>query len=353
MAEKTEQATPKKLADARKKGQVAKSQDIPSAVTFIVSIVVIVALFEFILGNLGAFITSCFKAAATNRDTTEEIPNKLMEAWFVILKISVPIVFASTLAGVAANFFVVGPLLTFEVFKLDINKFNPVENLKQKFKIRTLVELLKSVVKITVAAYIIYTIIYKHIPTVSTTVTLPLLTTAIIVKDFFVEMVIKVGIFFIVVAIVDWIYQKMSFSKQMMMEKHEVKQEYKNSEGDPEIKGKRKQLAREIAFSDGPGNTRKAKAVVTNPTHIAVAITYEPEEGIIAPMILAMGEGMMAKQIVKEAEKHNIPIMQHIYLARRLYAEGDINDYVPEDTYEIIAEVLKWVASLKDGDEIV
>lgn len=345
MGEKTEQATPKKLSDARKKGQVARSQDVPSAFTFIVSIVLVISLFDFILGNLGGFIISCAQAVGA-KDPQKEITGRMIEAFFVILKASLPIVGGVVVVGILANFLMVGPLVTFEVFKLDINKFNPVNNIKQKFKVKTLIELLKSIIKIMLASYLIFTIVRDQVGMVTQTVSTPVMTTVLIVKEFFIMMATKVGILFIIVAFADFIYQKKNFAKEMMMEKHEIKQEYKNSEGDPHIKGKRKQIAQEMAYSDSPRNVKHAKAVVTNPTEYAVAIAYNPEMGVVAPFIVAMGKDYTAAMIVKEAKKHDVPILQNIYLTRKLYSEGKINDFVPEDTYELIAEVLKWVASL-------
>lgn len=347
MAEKTEQATPKKLADARKKGQVAKSQDIPSAATFIVSIAVILSLFDFILENLGALIVSCFQVAAVKADK-ELILGKLIEGMVVILTVSVPIVFASTLTGVVTNFLLIGPLFAVEAFRIDFNRFNPIENIKQRFSVKTLVELIKSTLKIFIASYLVYTAVWDQIPAIVQTITAPPMAIALIVKEFFLMIVIRVGIFFVFVSIFDYIYQKMSFAKQMKMQKHEVKQEYKNSEGDPQIKGKRKQIHQEMAYSDAPANVRRAKAVVTNPTHLAVAIAYTPEEGIVAPYVVALGKNFMAELIIKEAKKHDVPIIQNIYLARRLFSETELMEFVPEDTYEIIAEILKWVASLKE-----
>jgi type III secretion protein U len=161
------------------------------------------------------------------------------------------------------------------------------------------------------------------------------------------EVIIKVGLFFIIVAIADFVYQKKDFAKEMMMEKFEVKQEYKNSEGDPHIKGKRRQIAQEIAYQEGPtGGVKKAQAVVTNPTHLAIAIGYDRDMDA-APYILAMGEDMLAERIVKIAEANDIPVVRNIKLAHRLWNDGDVYEYVPEDTYEVVAEIIRWISTLR------
>jgi type III secretion protein U len=153
------------------------------------------------------------------------------------------------------------------------------------------------------------------------------------------------------VAVADFVYQKKTFANEMKMEKFEVKQEFKNSEGDPHIKGKRKQIAQEIAYQEGPtGGVKRAQAVVTNPTHLAIAIGYERKVDA-APYILAMGKDILAARIVKVAEQHNIPILRNIPLAHKLWEEGEIYEYVPEETYEALAEIMRWIAALEEGTE--
>ena len=136
------------------------------------------------------------------------------------------------------------------------------------------------------------------------------------------------------------------------MEKFEIKQEYKNTEGDPHIKSKRKQIAQEIAYSGRAGRrSQRAKAVVTNPTHLAIAIGYERDVDA-APYILAMGKDGLAERMIKLAEQYDVPVLRNIPLAHKLWDEGELYEYVPEETYEALAEILRWVASLKDGTEM-
>lgn len=350
MAEKTEKATPKKLRDARKKGQVAKSQDLPSAFTFIASIAVVIAMASWFYDKLGAFLVSVFQMVATP-ELGKYLGPLYGEAIILIFVVSMPVMILVCVIGVIINFLAVGPTFSTEVFKFDIKKFNPVQNLKQKFKLKTLVELLKSLIKVGVAGYLIYLVMYKSLPVLTHAVKLPLTSTLLLFKMFLLEVVVKVGLFFIIVAIFDFIYQKRVFSKEMMMEKFEVKQEYKNTEGDPQIKGHRKQLAQEIAYQDGPAaGVKQAKAVVTNPTHLAIAIGYE--QGLDpAPYVTAMGQGTNAEVIIKLAHQYGIPIVRNIPLAHKLWENGDVWDFVPEDTYKPLAEILRWIAALNTEDE--
>lgn len=347
MAEKTEQASPKKLKDARKKGQVAKSQDLPSAFTFIASIFVVLQLSAWLYHKIGDFLVSTFKHISdTEHGLEATISGLMMQANEVIFETSIPVLLAVSVIGVLVTFLSVGPVFAPEVFKFDIKKFDPIQNLKAKFKLKTLFELVKSVFKIAIASWIIYDVMYSSLPVLIRAVSLPMIQTLMIFNTFLVEVIIKVGLFFIAVAIVDFAYQKMSFAKEMKMEKFEVKQEYKNTEGDPHIKHKRKQIAQEIAYQEGPmGGVRRAQAVVTNPTHLAIAIGYRREIDA-APYILGMGEGVLAERIVAIAKSHNIPIVRNIKLAHKLWDEGETYEYVPEENYEAIAEILRWISKL-------
>ena len=350
MGEKTEKATPKKLRDAKKKGQVAKSQDLPSAFTFIASIAIIMAMSKFLYDQLGGFIVSTFKMI-TYGNLDAAVSQLFVQSIIVIFMASMPILVAVAAIGVIVNFLSVGPMLSFEVFKFDIKKFDPVQNLKAKFKLKTLVELLKSILKISIAGWLIYGVMYNSIPTLVKAVSMPMASSLLILHAFLMEVVIKVGLFFIIVAIADFVYQRKNFAKEMKMEKFEIKQEYKNSEGDPQIKGKRRQIAQEIAYQEGPAaGVKNAKAVVTNPTHLAVAIGYEKDIDA-APYILAKGENHVAEHIIRLADQYNVPVVRNIKLAHNLFDNGELNEFVPEDTYAPLAEILRWIASLNTETE--
>lgn len=352
MGEKTEKASPKKLRDAKKKGQVAKSQDLPAAFTFIASVAIVLGMSTILYHQMADFMTAVFSSVGV-ADLQTSIVNLFYKANEVIFLASIPVMGLVAVIGVVITFITVGPVFAPEVFKFDIKKFNPIDNLKSKFKLKTLVELLKSVLKISIASYIIYLVMYKSIPVLIQTVSMPITGALIVFNSFLIEVIVKVGLFFIIIAVADFVYQKKSFANEMKMEKFEVKQEYKNTEGDPHIKGKRRQIAQEIAYQEGPtGGVKRAQAVITNPTHLAIALGYERRIDV-APYILAMGKDILAERIVKIAEKNNIPILRNIPLAHTLWEEGGIYEYVPEKTYEALAEILRWIKSLEEGSEML
>ena len=350
MGEKSEKATPKKLRDAREKGQVAKSQDFPSAFTFIVSIGAVLGMLTFLYEGVSGYLIATFSSIPTI-DMEQSGGALFIEAALTIFRTSLPILVIVSCIGVLVGFLVVGPVFSTEVFKPDIKKFNPVTNLKNKFKMKTLFELLKSLFKITGAGYLIYGVVIKSLPVLIHAVELNMLDSLTLFYYFLWEVIWKVGLFFIVVAVADLAYQRYNFSNEMKMEKFEVKQEHKNTEGDPKIKSKRREIAREIAYSEGPaGHVKQAKAVVTNPTHLAIAIDYDPEIGP-APYVLIKGDGWLALHIVQIAEKLDIPVLRNVPLARQLWEEGEEYQYVPEQTYEALAEILRWLKTLDDNNE--
>ncbi len=351
MAEKSEKATPKKLRDARKKGQVAKSQDFPAAFTFIVSICGALAMSKYIYEVLSAFMIFCFRMVSQkNLDMQNRAGGYLSTAIQVIFNTSIPLMILVSLVGVLVGFLIIGPVFSMEAMKPDIKKLNPVTNIKNMFKVKTFVELLKSIFKITGAVILIYTVVNDSLGDLIATAGLPVMASTIVFGKFLMKVVFKVGLFFIVIGIFDLAFQKHTFAKEMKMEKFEVKQEYKDTEGDPHIKSKRRQTAQEIAYHDGPGAAKRAKAIVTNPTHIAIALEYDSQVEP-APKIITMGLDNTAEQIIKVALDNNIPIMRNVDLAHTLYYKGTISGYIPEETYEAVAEILKWIAKLEQKEE--
>ncbi len=346
MAEKSEKATPKKLRDARKKGQVAKAQDFPSALTFIVSIAATILSGSYLYEQLSTYLISTFKRSATEIDLANRAGSYLSEAITVIMNCTWPVLVITVCVGVMTNFLLVGPMFSAEALKPDLDRLNPVTNLKNLFKFKTLFELIKSILKITGAIILIYSVVSNSLGDIISTAGMPLSGILAVFNNFLFKVIIRVGIFFLAVAVADLVFQRRNFAKEMRMEKFEVKQEFKDTEGDPHIKSKRKQQAQELAYQEGPGAARRARAIITNPIHIAVAIEYD-EEKEPAPKIITMGQGPIADRIVKVGQENNIPIMRNVPLAHTLFEKGKIGEYVPEETYQAIAEILRWLKGIE------
>jgi type III secretion protein U len=351
MAEKTEKATPKKLRDARKKGQVAKSQDFPSAFTFVVSISMVIFSSAYMYQQLAAYSINMFRRAALkNLNISNMVSGLVQETVTVIFNCTLPVLLLTVCAGVLVNFLIVGPVFSTHAFTPDLKRLNPVENLKNLFKFKTLFELLKSVFKIAGAFILIWSVVYDSVPEIVATAAMPIIGAAQVFSAFLIKVVIRVGIFFLAVAILDLLFQKRNFSKEMRMEKFEVKKEFRDTEGDPHMKSRRKQVAQELAYQEGPSAVKKARAVITNPIHIAVAIQYKADTEP-APRIVTMGKGLVADRIIRVAQEFNIPIMRNVDLAHALFEKGEIGDYIPEETYQAASEVLKFLDALDAQDK--
>jgi type III secretion protein U len=350
MAEKSEKATPKKLRDSRRKGQVAKAQDFPSAFTFVTSISAVLFTTKYLFEQLGGYIVGTFRSVAGTTDMTNRAGGYLGQCLMIILETSLPIAVITSMVGVLVSFLVVGPVFSSEVLKIDLKRLNPVTNLKNMFKMKTWIELIKSILKIAGAMFLIYSVIYNSVPEIVQTAAIAPLGSALVFSSFLTKVIIRVGIFFLIVAIFDLAYQRHNFQKEMKMEKFEVKQEFRDTEGDPHMKSRRKQVAQEIAYQEGPMAARRARAIVTNPVHLAIALEYD-EAKEPAPKILTMGQGLIADQIIRVGQQAFVPIMRNVTLAQTLFRKGKIGDYVPEETYEAIAEILQWLKRLEAGEE--
>ncbi len=345
--EKTEQPTPKRLREARKKGQVAKSKEISTTVSTL-GVFFFLWLFQDYYGaGFRSMIVAGAQGALEPFDAA--FPVVLHEILVIFLKLTVPLLLVVIFCDVASNFFQVGFLFAFETIKPDLKKLNPMEKVKQIVSKKNLLEFVKSVVKVVCLAITVTLVIRLSLPAlVNSPYGEPSYTTQIlrtIVKMF----IIYVAVAFIILAAADYYFQKRQHMKGLMMTKQEVKQEYKEMEGDPIIKGKRRQLHQELLTNNMLQNVKKATVVVTNPTHRAVALYYEKEKTKL-PMIVAKGENLLARRIVEIARDEGIPIMHDVPLAQALYEKGHLDNYIPSDLIEPVAEILKWVYKLKSAD---
>jgi len=343
VSDKTEKPTPKKLKDAKQKGQVAKSKEVPSATVLVSVLFFLWAMFPKYLEEFKElmllpthFYTQPFESA---------LGAVLQGVFYKVLILSLPVVFIAMIIGIFANLFQVGVMFSFESIKPSLNKLNPAEGIKKIFSMDNLMEFFKSIIKILFLGYLLYKLIMENLDNV---IKIPylglpgiLLIFGVIMKD----LVINTATAFIIIAAIDYFWQKKRHTKKLMMSKDEVKQEYKEMEGDPIIKSKRKQLHREMAMNDTVQKTRKATVVVTNPQHLAIALYYDKDKTPL-PVVVSKGEDLLARRIIEVAKEEGIPIMQNVPLAHSLYEQVAVDKFIPSDLIEPVAEVLKWVQSL-------
>ncbi|MBN2359017.1 MAG: type III secretion system export apparatus subunit SctU [Deltaproteobacteria bacterium] len=347
--EKTEEATPQRLQEARKKGQVSKSQDVLAALGFMISFVVLALTMEWTLGRIKEFIIASIYAGVSDGGIPAVI-NLGFEALMFCFVTCMPVLGAAFIVGLAANYLQVGFLFTTHPIKPDIKKINPISGLKQMFSKKRLFELIKQIVKFTVVTYVCYRAVLDNIRDIVVSQRVPLESTIKLAGQIIWDLGLRVGVLFIVIAAADFLFQRWQFKKDMMMSKYDVKQEYKQSEGDPEMKSHRKALAEELIMHGSQENVRNADAVVTNPAHIAVAIKYDQEKGG-APKIVAKGMRKHADKIKEIARQFNVPVMRNVPLAQALN-KLEIGEEIPEELYEAVAEVLNFVYELQQKKKI-
>ncbi|MBH1989538.1 MAG: type III secretion system export apparatus subunit SctU [Myxococcaceae bacterium] len=342
--EKTEEATPEKLRKAREKGQVSKSQDMTSAIVFAGSLITLAIAIHWMGKTLMALIALSIQQISSSnlQNSTQEV---LKEGGWIWLLVSLPLVATAFFWGLVGNYIQVGFLLTFEALKPKLEKINPISGFKQLFNAKRFVELLKQMAKFTMVSLLVYGAFKSAVPNLVHLQRLELdaalQIVGLVLKDIF----IKAAILFLIIAVADFFWQRHSFMKTMRMTKNEMKQEYKEAEGDPLLKSERKHLAQELIMHSSQQAVKKADAVITNPTHLAVAIRYEAKEHA-APIVLAKGMGKNAERIRQIAEQYKVPILQNIPLAHALN-RLELEEEIPEELYDAVAEVLNWVYQMR------
>jgi type III secretion protein U len=261
---------------------------------------------------------------------------------YQIMVILLPILGVTILAGVAANYFQVGSIFAFDNLKPKFEKISPGKGFKRIFSMKQVVELLKSVIKIIFLSTLLFFVIQEAIGSYIASLACGLPCQTAITGAVMRQILLYSALAFIIVAALDFMYQRHSYTKSLMMSKEEKKREYKESEGDPHIKGYRKKLARELLASDAGQRARTATAMVVNPTHVAIALHYDAEKSKL-PIVTAKGLEHHAHYLRTEAERAGVPVFRNVTLARALYATAELEDIVPDELFGPVAEILVWV----------
>ncbi|MBZ2173858.1 flagellar biosynthesis protein FlhB [Schnuerera sp. xch1] len=348
-AEKTEKPTPKKRKDARQEGQVLHSKEVSSAFVLLAALLGFLAFGEYIFNYFISFITEVY----SNIESVDKLflENDLMINFIKIittfLGLVAPVMLIAFLAALIINYLQVGFLFTTKPLKIKLNRISPIEGFKRLFSKRALVELIKSILKIILIGYIGYSFIIDNINQIISLSKFELNSLSKNLSDLVLNFSIRIVVVLIGIAFLDYLFQWRQHEKQLMMTKQEVKEEYKQTEGDPLIKSKIKEKQKKIAMSRMMQDVPKADVIITNPTHIAVAIKYD-KDLYMAPYVLAKGVDLIAENIKKIGDKYSIPIIENKPVARALYEFADIGDLIPEELYEVVAEILAYVYSLKD-----
>ncbi len=346
MTEKTEEATPKRRREARKDGQVAKSAEFTGVVVMLSAIAVVVVMGLAVVRRLAEFTLQAIEVATRPQLDSSAVGPFIYESLMTIGWMMGPLVGVTFLMAALITYIQVGPGLSIKPVIPDFAKLDMVKGLKQMFAVDKLVELAKNVGKLSAMGAVGYLVLRKLMPSMALTPRGNLLdsTVALAAAALHLSLFLVAGL--VLFGIIDLIWQRYQHEKKLRMAKHEVKREFKESEGDPMMKGKRKEVHRELAQGSGLKNVQDSDAVVVNPTHIAVALRYREEE-MTAPTIVACGKGMTARKIKRRARRHGIPLVRNIELAHALVDVG-LESQIPEEFFEPVAQVLKYVYELED-----
>ncbi len=351
---KTEKATPKKRRDERKKGNVFMSKDAISVATLLGSYAGIMVFIGIIAEQLARFMEYCLGLTGT-LDTGETIaaaPEVQLEAVMVTVKTVGPLLLITALCAVVATFAQTKFLVSTEQIKPKFNRISPLQGFKRLFSLKSIVEALKGIIKIVILMVIIYISIKGMFPNLVKYLYVDLDAATMDMYDETMSMIQRIIIAFIVLAAFDFMYQWWDYERQLKMTKQEVKEEYKQIEGNPQIKSKIRELQRKMAQGRMMQQVPQSDVVIRNPTHFAVALRYKPDIDS-APVVMALGQDEIALKIVQVAEENKIPTIENPPLARALYANTQLNQEIPPEFYADVAEVLVYIFKLNGNKQIV
>lgn len=341
--EKTEKATDKKRQDSRKKGQVLKSQDVTSAIVLLSVFLFLFFASGFMRERFFTFFSQSFtEYVAIGAFDAEQAMMIYIEVLLEMAMILLPVMLIAMVAAIAGNLLQFGWLFTTEPLKFDLKKLDPIKGLKRIFSIRAIVELMKSILKISFIGTVTFLIVWMNIDKVLGLAFKNPWNTLSTVGQLTAVMGISASFTLLFISILDFFYQKYDYEKNLKMSKQDIKDEHKNSEGDPLIKSRIKQRQREMAMRRMMQEIPDADVVITNPTHYAIAIKYDDGD-MDAPIIVAKGVDFVAQKIKLIAKEHDIVTVENRPLARALYDQVEIGDWIPEEFFKAIAEILAYV----------
>ncbi|MFC8575212.1 flagellar biosynthesis protein FlhB, partial [Heyndrickxia sporothermodurans] len=338
---------PKKRQDAKKKGQTAKSQDINTAVGLLAVFLFLLFGSSFIGNHIFNFFRSSFQHLLLVDLTENNFHVLVVEVLKEIAIVLGPILLVAFIAAIVSNFAQIGLLFSPESIAPKLEKLDPIKGFKRIFSMRAIVELLKSILKILFVGVVTFIVLWTRIDEVLGLSYKSVGDAVKVIINLALQMGVAASIALLFLAVFDFLYQKFDFEKNIRMSKQDIKDEYKNSEGDPLIKSKIKQRQREMAMRRMMQEVPKADVIITNPTHFAICLKYD-ENKQDAPYVIAKGVDFVAEKIKKIAKEHEIIMVENRPLARALYDQTEIGDAIPEEFFKVVAEILAYVYRIKN-----
>ncbi|NLO82772.1 MAG: flagellar biosynthesis protein FlhB [Clostridiales bacterium] len=346
--EKTEKATPKKRREARERGQVFRSIEFNSAIVLIAGFLVLRLLSSFMHDKLRSiYIQYLGRQLPTDElFTPSGIAVLNQNLIYTLITVLMPVLSLLLIAGLAVNYWQVGFLFTTRPLVPNLNRLNPVEGFKRILSKRALAELLKSLLKLAIIVYVAYSELSDKVKTLTRLTEWDLYSSISYISETVFKTGIKIAVILLLLAIFDYFYQWWEYEKSLRMTKHELKEEYKQVEGDPLIRSKVRERQRQLGMRRMMQEIPRADVVITNPVHYAVALRYEPNEND-APVVVAKGQDYLALKIKEIAKENNVTVVQNRSLAQALYRSTEIGQTIPPELFHAVAEVLAYVYSIK------
>lgn len=344
--EKTEEPTSRRLQEARQKGDIAKSMEVPSAAVLLASLLVLFGFSQFLMERM----TIMLQYYLGNLHSIELLPDKMAEVgrdgFFMVMVVCAPVMVAVFVVAIFSNVMQFGFMFTTEKLTPKFEKINPIQGFARLFSMQMMANTLKSIAKVTIIGYIAYREVVAVLPEI-----MPLMNQEPVEIMNFIgrvsfQIFLHAALFMIIIALADYAFQRYEFKKKMRMTKQEMKDEAKQTEGDPHVKGRIRSIQMEMARRRMMDEVPKADVIITNPVRLAVALRYD-SMAMAAPMVVAKGAGVVAAKIKEKAKEHNIPVVEDKPLARALFKAVGINEAIPDNLFQAVAEVLAYVYSLK------
>ncbi|BFH14816.1 flagellar biosynthesis protein FlhB [Paenibacillus melissococcoides] len=344
--EKTEKATPKKRQESRKKGQVAKSSDLSGASILLACFFCLLMFGGFYKERVLDLFADSLQHRLTMEVTVGNVTDYFAQVFLKGLIVLAPVFLAAFLMGLIVNYAQIGFLFTGEPMKMKLSKIDPIQGFKRIFSLRSVVEFLKSILKLAAIAAIVYLSLWGERDRIVQMSHVPLSEILSYTAQITLSLGLKIGAALFALAVMDYMYQRYEHEKSMRMSKQDIKDEYKKTEGDPLVKGKIKERQRRMAMMRMMQEVPKADVIITNPTHFAVALKYDGSE-MEAPQVIAKGQDYVALRIKQIAKENGVLTMENKPLARALFERTEIGEAIPADLFQAVAEVLAYVYKLK------
>lgn len=344
--EKTEQATPRRRQEARQKGQVAKSHDLCAAVTLLGALVILQFGGGGILHALAMLTRKSFDSLATGAINADSVRTYYGHSAYFLLAAAAPLLFGLLVLGVAGNILQTGLIWTGEPLKPDISRLDPVKGMGRLLSKRGAVKLMVSIFKVLLIGVIAFVTLRGQLPSTAALVGMSPWDIVIFGSSLVLKLGYRVAAALLILALVDYGFQRFQYERDMMMTKQEVRDEMKRMEGDPLTRERRRRMQRQLATQRMMQNVPKADVVITNPTHLAVAIEYDAT-GLGAPVCVAKGAGIVAEKIRELARNAGVPIVENKPVARLLFRKVEVGAEIPVELYQAVAEILAYVYRIK------